>query len=1341
MNNVGIIFKKIFIILFSFTLLSSCEAKGSKKHEHKFELQNVTEEYLCKDADCTHPATYYYSCECGEHGSGIFNYGKPLGHSYTQKVADKKYLLKDADCEHSAVYYYSCQCGECGTETFEYGDPKGHKFNKEIVAPEYLCSDADCTHAATYYYSCECGEHGTETFEVGSPLGHKFDQKVTTTPYLCDDANCVHPALYYYSCHCGECGTETFEYGSIGKHSFELPTTSPKYNHNIVEIVKYPTNVEDGVAMIKCSCCEELFECKLDKIAIENYIVVPYIESTGNETINTGYCAGDNFSARITMNVDGRAAKDVAIFGDGWNETSNLLSVYQGTYIIRGKNGKVNTSLHVEDGIQTIETTNKPSISSVSKNKAVSNTLFGIDGYSGFRSHVKLYSFEMYESGAAVRAYVPVINSLTGEAGLYDLIEKSFYSEQRHLGFVLPEGYSSEISVRPSNESDGVRTVKYPGNPEGFELNIPKIDENLYRFVDCIESQGYEFIDSGLVMSWVDKTVLNMDYQILHSLGNDYCGANYYLQLCSDYIKHYDRTNIKLNYSGDETESTAIYDGDKLVKYYYDWGVKLENIKIGFFKLGQPHNDWWNGNPHKARIYSAEISIHDRQYGIYQPAYDVVNKVYGLYDLVTNKFFKDASDKGNITCPHNYYVDLTMNGNTFSYFNKDSLSDFNENIATTEFDLSSFDSENYQRVTYLESVGEQYINTHLYPKLDYTCEVLAIKQNSYSLFGAGLAYYGFSGIDNYKNYAYIGGYDGKSDIKQPIENKKAHVYKIKDRTAYIDDIAGNKSNSTVQPPDDLYIFARSYGHTPNDIGHHKIFYFKLWDEQGNLVFSMLPAIRNIDNKAGLYDLVSKEFFVSETRNDFRVPLKTYPVENFKKLSSLSINDESYIDLGVDYFESYEINADSYDGKKASPIYDLGYKIGGFEDTNYSTAFELKELTLYRNKKVIHHFIPVERTLETIDGLYDTVTKCFHKRILKYPNGVAQYYFPLSQRYNTELANLIGSIEAAGYIAEVFMNRNRFDVLSYYEIKSEEVVESGKSVPYHFYYNDYFYKGEFYNLYWLDLNGTYEEAEWISNCELGNTESGFHEGFENAANFVLNRIENLIVDDPTHNKLIISGFSRGAAAGSIITAKLSENPSKFLSENIVTYALACPNYSTRDVHYDNIHHICNPGDIVTKIPLNAWGFYKEGNIIKLPLDKTTMSKMNEEFVKYQVLTDNEATYGIPVHDYNGFNYDITNRVEMVGELVSAEKARDPQSVKLLLDAFSSGSTVGPDMESIMKVLELFNTSLSPTKLVEIAKFALEVKEKVADSHDPFTYASWLRAMYGDTVDMYTAYSVY
>ena len=96
-------------------------------------------------------------------------------HAYDRQVASANYLAKDATCTEKAVYYYSCPCGEKGTATFTYGEALGHSFTNYVSD-----NNATCTQDGTKTAKCDrCDETNTVT-DVGSALGHNFVNYVCT---------------------------------------------------------------------------------------------------------------------------------------------------------------------------------------------------------------------------------------------------------------------------------------------------------------------------------------------------------------------------------------------------------------------------------------------------------------------------------------------------------------------------------------------------------------------------------------------------------------------------------------------------------------------------------------------------------------------------------------------------------------------------------------------------------------------------------------------------------------------------------------------------------------------------------------------------------------------------------------------------------------------------------------------------------------------------------------------------------------------------------------------------------------------------------------------------------
>lgn len=71
-------------------------------HEHVFNQEVASEEYLASPATCTEKAKYFYSCVCGKRGSETFEYGEPLGHSFASTWShDETNHWHAATCEHT----------------------------------------------------------------------------------------------------------------------------------------------------------------------------------------------------------------------------------------------------------------------------------------------------------------------------------------------------------------------------------------------------------------------------------------------------------------------------------------------------------------------------------------------------------------------------------------------------------------------------------------------------------------------------------------------------------------------------------------------------------------------------------------------------------------------------------------------------------------------------------------------------------------------------------------------------------------------------------------------------------------------------------------------------------------------------------------------------------------------------------------------------------------------------------------------------------------------------------------------------------------------------------------
>lgn len=79
-------------------------------------------------------------------------------HVFDQQIVSDEYLATSATCELSAQYYYSCICGAKGTATFENGNANGHTWGS-------WTGNGDGTHSRT---CSDCGDTESENCSGGT---------------------------------------------------------------------------------------------------------------------------------------------------------------------------------------------------------------------------------------------------------------------------------------------------------------------------------------------------------------------------------------------------------------------------------------------------------------------------------------------------------------------------------------------------------------------------------------------------------------------------------------------------------------------------------------------------------------------------------------------------------------------------------------------------------------------------------------------------------------------------------------------------------------------------------------------------------------------------------------------------------------------------------------------------------------------------------------------------------------------------------------------------------------------------------------------------------------------
>ena len=128
--------------------------------------------------------------------TGCDAYSTAVEHDFSKKIVDDAHKATDADCTHAATYYYSCECGAVSTElTFESGKAVGHNYSEFKVTKE-----PTCTETGTADSICSvCGDTQHNTLAA---LGHKYTDQYEQISFDYGD----YGEVYQHAPKCDVCG-------------------------------------------------------------------------------------------------------------------------------------------------------------------------------------------------------------------------------------------------------------------------------------------------------------------------------------------------------------------------------------------------------------------------------------------------------------------------------------------------------------------------------------------------------------------------------------------------------------------------------------------------------------------------------------------------------------------------------------------------------------------------------------------------------------------------------------------------------------------------------------------------------------------------------------------------------------------------------------------------------------------------------------------------------------------------------------------------------------------------------------------------------------------------------
>ena len=224
------------------------------------------------------------------------------------------------------------------------------------------------------------------------------------------------------------------------------------------------------------------------KILPEDYTQVDYIESYGNEYIDTGRYPSDVEDVVCKIKVN----QNSAIYGcwnqnaeNGSNNRRHLYATSNGINIGYGITGNalvecdysqiLNINAHFENKNQILNVNNKQnsSLSNYPNNPQLNCYLFcrNVDNTTNAKISMKLYTFKIFEEGNLVRNFVPCFRNADNSVGLYDLVNDTFYENQGSGAFT----YGSIVDIPNPDypqEIEIIKNINILNNGDNYSLDL-----------------------------------------------------------------------------------------------------------------------------------------------------------------------------------------------------------------------------------------------------------------------------------------------------------------------------------------------------------------------------------------------------------------------------------------------------------------------------------------------------------------------------------------------------------------------------------------------------------------------------------------------------------------------------------------------------------------------------------------------------------------------------------------------------------------------------------------------------------------------------------------------------
>lgn len=622
-----------------------------------------------------------------------------------------------------------------------------------------------------------------------------------------------------------------------------------------------------------------------------NYEVVEYVENLGGNYFDTGFIPNQDTRVRCKVKILSITNDHCSIFGSGQRWQDNTFEVYVWDQKLEFNYRNTYTFGDTVTIGDVVEIDFNKNIVKYKINDGAWKTI--TFSYSNFTTpgtmyvflihrptsitttgQLQLEYFEVYDNGELIRNYKPVMNIYTSEVGVYETLNEEPVT-LLGTGTLVPgeptgEFVDTKTSTRLKvNASRDITQLDYDlaECEEGWHGKYTRVNY-LSDYKDDIVN--YSYIQTNIIHNQIGYYDITFQYN--EASFNCVIGSNN--DAGNKFICWYNNTLC-------EGSGSNVVDRNDIVGHVYRFVCKQGTNQSVAYKDGVLFKTFtsgmWDSTTNKLQllgmagysggknyIYQCEFRTSEdgEVLGKFIPCIRNSDSHAGFYDMVTKQFYEPLSgsfypgpkethfdyQKFHMYCARPIYqIDIDIADKIDGWFG------------------------DYIRCDYIESNSGAYINTGVLPTpKNFKIEVKGIQIQSRSLFGTdgpGVDEIHFTGngpsFARYCEDVRIGNFNYMSGV---------HIFTLDTGKMYVDGELKTPIKDPDTIPDDpttlpMFLFSRNKNGSSDDGGNHTIYSAKIWNN-GELVRDYIPCIRRSDLKAGLYDLVGQQFYVSPNNRDF-----------------------------------------------------------------------------------------------------------------------------------------------------------------------------------------------------------------------------------------------------------------------------------------------------------------------------------------------------------------------------------------------------------------------------------------------------------------------------------------